>query len=336
MAGLTAACVVLAELIASALGTRSVVEPVTLVIAAGLGLRTLGWVPAACDIGIRRYETALKAGIVLLGLGLTFSQTVRLGGHAIAIVLLCLASAPVLIYALGRKFGIAQNLAILIGVGTTICGSTAIAIAAPAIEARDEEVSYAIGTISLFGILTMLALPLFGAAIGMSDTEFGIWAGTAVPATPQVIGAASIFGAGAIAQATVVKMTRNVFMIPALFVIGLWAARRRASGAGRRLGTKDYWKAVPAFLFGFLGLAILRSLVDHFGVVPQPQWEAVLGVVTSVDRWLILIAMAGIGLNTRLAALRTVGRRPLVVGFLGAGFLGALSYALIRGLGLAG
>lgn len=306
-----------------------------LAILGGLALRNGGLVPAACELGIKRYETVLKAGIVLLGGSLTVLQVARLGAAAISVVLLCLATAPVLIYLLGVRFRITPKLAVLIGVGTTICGSTAIAIAAPAIEARDEEVSYAIGTISLFGILTMVILPLAGAAAGMTDREFGIWAGTAVPATPQAIGTAWIYSDGAVAQATIVKMTRNVFMLPALFLIGLWYARQRATAVGRRLGVQDYRKAVPGFLLGFLAFAIIRSAGDHVAIVPREAWSALLGAAASVDRWLILVAMAGIGLNTRFSALRRVGPTPLLVGFLGAAFLGGLSYGLIRLFGFA-
>ncbi|MBI4607942.1 MAG: putative sulfate exporter family transporter [Candidatus Rokubacteria bacterium] len=336
MIAVAAGCSVLADLLASsiAVGGRSPVEPVTLAIILGLLLRNTGWVPAACDTGIKSYEAALKAGVVLLGLGLAFHQAIRLGAQALAVVGVCLLTAPVLIHVIAKRLGVARGLGILIAVGTTICGSTAIAMAAPAIEARDEEVSYAIGTISVLGVLALLTLPLVGAAVGMGDAEFGIWVGTAVPATPQVIGAASIYGNGAIPGATVVKMTRNLFMIPAVLLLGLWWARQKASAAGTRLRGGDYRKAVPAFLFGFLLLVGVRSLVDQLEILPRDLWERTLDAAAWAARVSILIAMAGIGLNTRLAALRKVGGAPLLVGFLGAVSLGAISYALVRGLGV--
>ncbi len=336
MIALATACYVLPDLVTRhiALGGNSPVEPVMLAIVVGTVLRNLGWVPVACDTGIKNYEVALKFGVVLLGLSLTFLQAIRLGAQAIAVVLLCLVTAPVLIYLIARRFGIAQKLSILIGVGTTICGSTAIAIAAPAIEAGDEDVSYAIGTITLFGILAMLTLPLAGTAIGMTDSEFGMWVGASVPATPQVIGAAWLYSKGALAQATVVKMTRNIFMIPTVFFLGVWYARQKASTPGGRLSGKECCKAVPTFLFGFLALAVLRSLVDHFQILPRHVWDQALGEAEWVAKFSILIAMAGIGLNTRLNALRKVGGTPLLVGLIGTSFLGAISYTLIRALGL--
>lgn len=336
MVALASASYALADLLANSLGNKSPVEPVALAIIGGLLLRNTGWVPAACDTGVKSYELALKVGIVLLGLSLTFQQAIRLGAHAIAVVLLCLAVAPMLIYLIARRFGIASKLGILIGVGTTICGSTAIAIAAPTIEAKDEDVSYAIGTITVSGILAMLALPLLGTAIGMTDSDFGMWVGISVPATPQVIGAASMYGDSALAYATVVKMTRNIFMIPAAFVLGVWYARRKASRVGRRLRAAEYWKAFPVFLFGFLALAVLRSLADHFQILPRDFWEWTLRNVGSIAKFLILIAMAGIGLNTRFSTIRKVGTAPLLAGFIGAVVLGGISYTLIRGLGLHG
>jgi uncharacterized integral membrane protein (TIGR00698 family) len=284
---------------------------------------------------VRSYEAPLKLGIVLLGLGLTLPQVLHLGASALGVVVTCLVIAPGVILLLGHRLRIPQKLCILIGLGTTICGSTANAVAAPAIEARDEEVAYAIGTISLFGVLTMLTLPVVGAAIGMSAAEFGVWVGISVPATPQVIGAASMYSDRAIASATVVKMTRNLFIIPAVFLLGVWYARRKARASGKPLGGSAYWKALPAFLLGFLALVLIRSLVDHFGVLPRPMWERILDGVAWATRSLVLVAMAGIGLSTRLDAMRKVGGAPLVVALAGAAFLGVVSYGLIRGLGVA-
>lgn len=334
MAGVALTSWSIANVMGRVTGGTSLVEPVTLAILAGLVLRNVGAVPIACDRGVHGYEAVLKLGIVLMGLSLTLSQAVNLGAHALVVVVACLVAAPILIYVLGKRFHLTTRLGVLIGVGTTICGSTAIAIAAPIIEARDEETSYAIGTISLFGVLGMLLLPMIGAALGTSNAEFAMWAGTAVPATPQVIGAASIYGDGAIAQATVVKMTRNVFMIPALFVVGIWYARQRLSVAGRRPTSADYRKAVPAFLFGFVLFALIRSLVDHFALVSRPVWTGLLDGVAGLDRALILVAMAGIGLNTKFGAIRKVGVAPLVVGLLGSLFVSVISFIVIRGLGL--
>ncbi len=338
MVAVATASYVLSELLAPRVTSfgRSLVEPVTLAIIAGLLLRNMGWVHPACDGGIKHYEVALKLGIVLLGLSLTFLQAVQLGAQTIFVVIICLAISPAFIYVIAKWFHVPQKLGILLGVGTTICGSTAIAIAAPAIEARDEEVSYSIGTISFFGILAMLVLPLAGTVIRLTESEFGILAGTSMSGTPQVLGVASMYGNGAVAHATIVKMTRNIFMIPAVFLLGVWYARQKAHAAGRHLGISEYRKAVPAFLFGFLALAVVRSLVDHFEIVPRDLWASTLGLAAWTAKFLILMAMAGIGLNTRFAAMRRIGVAPLLVGFIGALFLGLLSYTLIRWLGLGG
>jgi uncharacterized integral membrane protein (TIGR00698 family) len=312
-----------------AIGARSPIEPVTVTIVTGIVLRALGWIPSACESGIKAYEIPLKLGIVLLGLSLTLTEIARLGGQALVVLLVCLALGPASIYLIASRFGIAQRLAILLGVGTTICGSTAIAVAAPVIDASDEDVSYAIATISLFGVLAMLALPLAGAIIGLHEGEFGIWAGIAVPSTPQVIGAAYMYSPGAGLQATVVKLGRNVFIIPVVFVIGVWYSRQKlgSRGAGRSLG--DYRRSLPAFLFGFVTLALVRTLIDHLQPPDGGVWRHSLENVGWAARSFILVAMAGIGLNTRLGALRTVGAAPLAAAFLGLIFLAAMSLMLI-------
>ncbi|MBM4441812.1 MAG: putative sulfate exporter family transporter [Candidatus Rokubacteria bacterium] len=332
MVTVAAAGYLVADLVAPwiAIGGRSPLEAATVTILLGIAIRSAGHVPRVAELGIKNYEAALKIGIVLLGLSLSFLEMVRLGAQAIGLVILCLLIAPVTIYLTARAFGIAPKLGILLGIGTTICGSTAIAIAAPVIEAKDEEFSYAISTISLFGILAMLALPMLAGAMAMGDTQYGIWAGLAVPSTPQVLGAAYMYSAAAGAQATVVKLTRNIFMIPAVFILGVWYARQKASAAGRPLTGRDVRKSMPAFLFGFLALAVVRTLVDHLGVFPAALWTTVLAVVAWLAKALVLVAMAGIGLSTRFHAMRTVGASPLMVGFLGAAFLAVVSFLLIR------
>lgn len=312
------------------IGGKSPLEAATVTILLGIAVRSGSWVPKTAELGIKNYETALKIGIILLGLSLTSLEIVRLGAQAIGLIALCLVLAPVTIYCIARAFGIAPKLGILLGVGTTICGSTAIAIAAPVIEAKDEEFSYAISTISLFGILAMLALPVTGAALGMADGQYGIWAGLAVPSTPQVLGAAYMYSDAAGAQATVVKLTRNLFMVPAVFVLGIWYARQRASAAGRKLTARDVKKSMPAFLGGFLALAVVRTVVDYWAFMPVPLWSTLLATAAWLAKALVLVAMAGIGLSTRFRAMRTVGGAPLVVGFLGAAFLAVASYLLIR------
>jgi len=336
MIGIAAISAVFVELLARhvMIGGRLPFESTTIAILLGIALRAAGWVPMRCGPGLRQYEIALKFGIVLLGLGLSLVDTLRLGAHAALAILACVIVSPLFIYAVTRGAGLTRNLGILIGVGTTICGTAAIAVAAPVINARDEEVSYAVSMVSFFGAVAMVTLPMIGAAMAMTDTAFGIWAGLAVPSTPQVVGAGYIYSVGAGTQATVVKLTRNLFIIPAVFVLSLWCSRRSPPFTPARSGTSGYMSALPGFVFGFLALAAARSLVDAFALVPASAWSLTLNVAGIAAKALILVAMAGIGLNTRFRAMRSVGAVPLLVGTVATMFLAAFSFAIIRVFGV--
>jgi uncharacterized integral membrane protein (TIGR00698 family) len=178
-------------------------------------------------MGISKYETFLKSGIILLGIGLSFFAVLEIGAKAITLVVLCLLIAPLLFFSIGRKAGLSEKMNILVGIGTTICGSTAIAITAPVIEAEGDDVSYAIGTISLFGIVAMFLFPIVAKLFGLNQSTFGLWAGTAIHATPQVVAAGYMYGEVAGQVSTVAKFTRNIFMAPAVFLIGLWYMKKK-------------------------------------------------------------------------------------------------------------
>jgi uncharacterized integral membrane protein (TIGR00698 family) len=332
MAAVAAISVLFVELLAPhvTIGGRNPFEAATVAILLGMALRGAGRVPAACGPGLRNYESALKLGIVLLGLGLTLGDTVRLGARALSAIVLCLAVAPGFIYLVTRRVGMTRNLGILLGVGTAICGTAAIAATAPVIGARDEEVAYAVSTVSLFGAVAMVVLPMIGAALAMTDVAFGVWAGLAVPSTPQVVGTGYMFSATAGAQATVVKLTRNIFIIPAVFVLSLAAAKHAVTTSASRPPRTAYVGALPGFVFGFLALVIVRSVVDAFALVPAGWWDAMLSGTATVAKALVLIAMAGTGLNTCFQTMRTLGRAPLLVGVLAATFLAAVSYGIVR------
>ena len=242
---------------------RHPLESVTIAILIGLFIRNFFSLPTLFHPGLLKYETLLKSGIVFLGIGLSFYAVLAIGAKAVSLVVLCLLIAPLLFFFIGRRSGLPEKMNILIGIGTTICGSTAIAITAPVIEADGNDVSYAIATISLFGIAAMLLLPLFAGLLGLSNSIFGLWAGTAIHATPQVVAAGYMYGEVAGQVATVVKLTRNIFMAPAVFLIGLWYMRKRLKETKGVPKRTRYAKAVPLFLFGFLAFAMIRTIGDR-------------------------------------------------------------------------
>ena len=316
-------------------GTRHPIESVTIAILTGFILRNLIPLPILFNPGIGKYEAALKLGIVFLGIGLSFYAVLQIGAKAITVVVLCLLIAPLLFFFIGRKAGLSEKMNILIGIGTTICGSTAIAITAPVIEADGDDVSYAIGTISLFGIAAMFLFPIIAKLIGLNDSIFGLWAGTAIHATPQVIAAGYMYGELAGQVSTVAKLTRNIFMAPAVFLIGLWYMRekfKKVEGFPKRA---KYSKAIPLFVFGFLALAIIRTIGDGMSLIPPSQWRWAVQNVNELGKFLVLIAMAGIGLNTKLNTMRQIGPKPFLVGLMASILLAIISLLLIHLLGVS-
>jgi uncharacterized integral membrane protein (TIGR00698 family) len=309
---------------------RHPLESVTIAILIGLFMRNFFSLPTLFHPGLLKYETLLKSGIVFLGIGLSFYAVLAIGAKAVSLVVLCLLIAPLLFFFLGRRLGLPEKMNILIGIGTTICGSTAIAITAPVIEADGNDVSYAIATISLFGIAAMLLLPLFAGFLGLSNSIFGLWAGTAIHATPQVVAAGYMYGEVAGQVATVVKLTRNIFMAPAVFVIGLWYMGKRMKGTKGLPKRTRYAKAVPLFLFGFLAFAMIRTIGDRTNLISAFHWQWLIDHITQLGKFLVLIAMAGIGLNTRLDVMRQIGAKPFAVGLIASLLLAMISLLLIH------
>ncbi len=316
-------------------GSKNPLESVTIAILLGLLLKNLFPLPPFFNPGLSRYEVALKSGIVLLGIGLSFFALLEIGTKAITVVVLCLLIAPILFFFIGRRAGLSEKMNILIGIGTTICGSTAIAITAPLIEAEGDDVSYAIGTISLFGIDAMFLFPVVARLFELNESVFGLWAGTAIHATPQVVAAGYMYGELAGQVSTVSKLTRNIFMAPAVFLIGLWYMKKRLEKTeGSPIKTK-YSKAVPFFLFGFLAFAIIRTIGDGMAVIPASQWKWVVKHINELGKFLVLVAMAGIGLNTKLNTMRQIGPKPFLVGLVASILLATISLLLIHLLGIS-
>jgi uncharacterized integral membrane protein (TIGR00698 family) len=225
------------------------------------------------------------------------------------------------IYFLGKVFRLPSALAILLAVGTTICGGSAIAITAPLIKAKEEETSYAIGTIALWGLIAIIFYPKIAQLLGVTDVNFGIFAGTAIHSTPQVVGAGFIFSDIAGKTATAVKLVRNCFMVPLAFLIAVWYTRNILMGRKSQGAHINIAKAFPWFLFGYFIMAGMNTL-GYF----TPEG---VSVFNSVGRFLILMGLAGIGLNTVFSSFKTVGVKPLVVGLFGSLVVAGCSILMI-------
>lgn len=263
-------------------------------------------------------KQVLQLSIVLLGTGLSL-------GHVATVAV---ASAPVLVgtlavalagsVALGRLLHVRGHLRTLIGVGTGVCGASAIAAGTAVLGAAEAEVAYAIGTIFVFNVAAVLLFPLVGHLLGLSQHAFGLWSGTAVNDTSSVVATGYAYGAVAGSQALVVKLARSLSIIPICMGLAVWRARRerRARGAG----SMPWGSVVPAFLVGF----VLASAANTAGLIPAPAQ----GALSGLGVFCITTALAGVGLSTRPAVLRETGHRPLLLGGLLWVLVAASSLAL--------
>jgi uncharacterized integral membrane protein (TIGR00698 family) len=267
----------------------------------------------------------LQCSVVLLGAQLSIAEAARVGVSSLPVMLGTLAVCLGAAWLYGRLLGVPGDLRTLIGVGTGICGGSAIAAVSPVIEAASTDVAYAISTIFLFNIAAVLAFPLLGHALGMSQQSFGLFAGTAVNDTSSVVATATTYGAAATSHAVVVKLVRTLMIIPICLGLATLTARkhRPATATGRaaadtpagatasapaRMSPRGVLKLVPWFLIGF----VLVAAVNSAGVIPAGAHAP----LQHASVFLVAVALSAIGLSTNVAALRKAGHRPLLLGAL--------------------
>ncbi len=254
----------------------------------------------------------LQLAVVLLGAQLSLAEVARVGVESLPVMLGTLVICLLAAWGVGRLLGVVGNLRTLIGVGTGICGASAIAAVTPVIGAVSVEVAYAVSTIFLFNVAAVIVFPIVGHALGMSQHAFGLFAGTAVNDTSSVVAAASTYGTQAANFAVVVKLVRTLMIIP--IVLGLaWLVGRRSAAAvpvegaaPTRWSFRRVWKLVPWFLTGF----VIAAAVNSTGILPGPVHPA----ISTVAAFLITVALSAIGLSTDIAGFRRAGFRPLVLG----------------------
>ncbi|HKK72488.1 MAG TPA: putative sulfate exporter family transporter [Candidatus Krumholzibacteria bacterium] len=285
-----------------------------IVLAVGLGLlarRLIPWRPSF-EPGVRfAFHTVLRAAIVILGVRFSLQEVGAIGARAVVLVVVLMTVALLVAHLAGRALGVSRRVSTLIGVGTAVCGNSAISATAPVIGARDEELSYAVAVNTLFGTIAVFVYPVLGDLLGMTSASFGTWVGTAVNDTSQVVATGFARGDAAGEVATAVKLTRNALMGFVIVVVG-WlhggAASVRSGSWSRRVRA-----SVPGFVVGFLLLAVVNTVgwVEAAGDLVGRDLARDGGEVAKL---LVLIALAGVGLGTKLRSLRAIGPRPLVLG----------------------
>lgn len=254
----------------------------------------------------------LKFAIILLGASLNIKIVLEVGKMSLCVMAFTLLTCFGVGYFVGRALKINWKLSNLISAGTGICGGSAIAAIAPVIDADDSDIAYAMSATFLFDMAMIVLFPIMGQAMGLSDMAYGLWAGTAVNDTSSVVAAGYAFSEAAGDFATMVKLTRTLSIIPTVIAFALINARikRKEAGAGgaavkAKLGLT---KIIPWFILGFLALAVINS----FGVIPQ----AVSSGMKDVSKFLMVSALAAIGLNTSFKDMKKSGFAPMLHGFI--------------------
>ncbi|MGI6448723.1 MAG: YeiH family protein [Desulfitobacteriia bacterium] len=251
----------------------------------------------------------LQYAIIFLGFEMNLFHVIRVGAQSLLIIVSTLSAAFLTAFLVGRYLHLNGKMTTLIGVGTSICGGSAIAATAPVIQAKDKDIAQAISTIFLFNIAAVFIFPALGHFLGMSDLGFGIWAGTAINDTSSVVAAAASWSTlannnTALALATIVKLTRTLMIVPITLALAIYTVRRSpGSQSGRSFRLT---KVFPWFVIGFILAAVINTFVGLPGSVSD--------FFVASGKFLIIMAMAAIGLNTDLKKLLLNGLKPITLG----------------------
>lgn len=319
------------------------VSDILLAVLLGLFIRNALSVSRSCEAGINfALERVLRLGIILLGLRLSLQDVASTGGAAMLLVFTCIVIALSTAFVIGRLFKIPPRLTALIGVGTCICGNTAIVATAPAIGAKEEEVSFAVAVITLFGLMAVIVYPVIGHKLGLSNAAFGLWAGTAVNDTSQVVAVGAAYSQASLNIATIVKLMRNTIMAPLIILIGLLLNSKKTSEGALPSTVPRDGILIPWFVIGFLTMSLIRTVGISAGILPQDinrpgtlqMAASILRAFDEIAKFAILTALAGVGLGTHLQVVLKIGLKPFMLGLCVSVVLSIASLSLIMLCGM--
>jgi uncharacterized integral membrane protein (TIGR00698 family) len=300
------------------------IEYVLWAILIGLAISNTVGVPQIFKAGVATYEFWLKAGIVLLGSRFLLGDVLKLGGVSLALVAVEIIGAIAFMTFLGRAFGLRPKLTSLLAVGSAVCGVSAIIATQGAIEADDEDSSFAIAAILALGALSLFTFPLIGHALHLSDHAYGLWAGLAVDNTAEATAAGALYSDAAGKLAVLAKTTRNAMIG---FVVLAYAIYWASQGQAKTVGNKAafLWQKFPKFVLGFLLISVLATY--HFFTKDQTT------ALANLSRWAFLLTFAGVGLRTNFREMRKQGLRPFAVGAIGEVVIAVFTLVLVAGAG---
>lgn len=327
-------------------GKASPLSGVLVAILIGIIVRNTIGVAERFKVGIQFTITKiLRFGIILVGIKLSVFDVLKLGAWGIPIVVAAIATGLIFITWFNRLLKLPERLGTLIAAGTGICGVTAIVSTAPAIRADEKEVAYAVANVTLFGLVGMFVYPYIAPLLLHTSEQIGLFLGTAVHETAQVVGAAltykEVFHDEVVLKvATVTKLTRNLFLAVVVPMLSFFYLRKR-SGADANM-TLKFSRLLPIFILGFVGMAVCRSLGDAIvqrnlisEFLDASSWKALTNQIGEVwgSRYLLGTAMAGVGLGTTFSVFKGVGFKPFLVGLAGALLVGLVGLLMALLLG---
>ncbi len=324
---------------------KSPVSPVMIAIVLGITISSLVTIPKTYNPGLKfSVKKILRLGIILLGIRLSLFDVLKLGVFGLPIVIACIGGALLITRFINNSLKLPRRLGVLIAVGTSICGVTAIVATSPAIDASEEESAYAVAVITVFGLFATLAYPYLANFIFAENAlKAGLFLGTSVHETAQVVGAAKIYAdiyaqTIALDVATVAKLVRNVFIIIVIPFMAYTYANGRDGSPKKKTNLLNL---LPLFILGFLSMAVFRSIGDAtinsgssaFGFISETTWNLVITTVKSWAEILLVVALAAVGLGTNFRSIRSLGIKPFIVGLGASLSVGLVSFIAITLLG---
>lgn len=299
-------------------------------IAIGMGV-TLLWkdkTPVAAGVTFTS-KKILQWAVIVLGFGMDLSEVLHQGSRSLPIIVTTIATALILAYIVYRSLHMEKKTSILIGVGSSICGGSAIAATAPVIDATDSEIAQSISVIFLYNVIAAVLFPTLGQALGLTNDGFGLFAGTAVNDTSSVTAAAAAWdgmhGSDTLSQATIVKMTRTLAIIPITLVLALVRTRREKKQDSAKGVKVSLTKIFPWFVLWFICASVITTAFQLDASVTDP--------LKTLSKFLIVMAMAAIGFNTDIVKLFRTGGKPLVMGLICWIGVSAMSLVMQKALG---
>jgi uncharacterized integral membrane protein (TIGR00698 family) len=318
----------------------SPLSPIIVAVVIGLLIRNTIGVPTSYEKGLRLcLRGVLRLGIVLLGLRLGLGDVGVIGLKGLPIIIVTISTALLVVTWLNNRLGLSRRLGVLIAVGTSICGVSAIVATGAAIDAEEDEMSYAVSCITLFGLMCLFVYPFYSHWMFNGDAQLaGIFMGTSIHDVAQTTGAGVMYkqqfpngGELALNAAVVVKLMRNVMMAILIPFMTVVYRRTEKTTAVKKQRISQF---IPMFIIAFLAMVILRSVGDsvvgHQSQIVRDNWKWLISQANAGALWCLILAMAAVGLGTGLAKLKNLGIKPFCVGFTAAILVGGVSTILVK------